>query len=117
MVRLLNQQQLLAAVFLVTITIAAAQTFQYSRGWTNGRKRSDPTIGQRKGVDNMIQTLPVSRLLAEGAPHQHGGSARTVQKTIEDRLRNLEVELNTLLTASNSALPPPGNENEYYPEK
>ncbi|XP_064094338.1 uncharacterized protein LOC135206771 [Macrobrachium nipponense] len=117
MVRLLKQQQLLAAVFLVTVTIAAAQTFQYSRGWTNGRKRSDPLTGQRKAVDNMIQTLPVARLMADGGPHQHGGSAHTVQKTIEDRLRNLEVELNTLLAAGSSALSPPGNENEYYPEK
>ncbi|XP_068236039.1 pro-corazonin [Palaemon carinicauda] len=116
MVCLLKQQQLVAAVFLVTITITAAQTFQYSRGWTNGRKRSDPALTQRKAVDNIMQTLPVPRLLAEGPAHQRVGPVRTNQKTIEESLRNLEVELNTLLAAGNGA-PPLPNDNEYYPEK
>nr|ACJ05606.1 corazonin preprohormone [Daphnia pulex] len=35
-------------VLLLVVVSAMAQTFQYSRGWTNGRKRSDPSFVQQQ---------------------------------------------------------------------
>ncbi|XP_071544752.1 uncharacterized protein Crz isoform X2 [Panulirus ornatus] len=114
MVRSSRHQLLLAFLVVFTLSLAAGQTFQYSRGWTNGRKRSDPSLGVRRvGVAELLSTPP--RLFAPPQQQAHP-SSHILPKTMDERLDALEAGLNALLKASSAGVSP-GGEDEYYAEK
>ncbi|KZS21853.1 putative Corazonin preprohormone [Daphnia magna] len=46
-------------VLLLIVVSSMAQTFQYSRGWTNGRKRADPSFIQQQLLQHGRPILPV----------------------------------------------------------
>ncbi|KAK8727600.1 hypothetical protein OTU49_009640 [Cherax quadricarinatus] len=104
-----NSQVVLMVVLVVALTVSltAAQTFQYSRGWTNGRKRSDPSVGVVRDVTDLLadstHRLPSHRPL----PPTHA-----LPKNLEERLRALELGLNAALKAS--ATFPPAADDQYY---
>nr|XP_053636655.1 uncharacterized protein LOC128691768 [Cherax quadricarinatus] len=90
-----NSQVVLMVVLVVALTVSltAAQTFQYSRGWTNGGKRSDPSVACYP-----LYNVLVTRVF-------------TLQN-LEERLRALELGLNAALKAS--ATFPPAADDQYY---
>ncbi|KAG7163890.1 adipokinetic hormone corazonin-like 3 [Homarus americanus] len=103
MVKMYSQTLVMVVVVVVfAVTLAAAQTFQYSRGWTNGRKRSDPNVG----VTELLADPP-RRLSAHSHPHPP-------THTSQERLRALEAGLNAVLKANSINFP--GGDEEYYAE-
>nr|AVA26882.1 corazonin [Carcinus maenas] len=104
-------------VLVASLALAACQTFQYSRGWTNGRKRSNDlgTVvglgsGRRTGV-NLLPAEARRSLQQQTTPH------RSLPRDVEERLRAVEAGVSALLHAAqqNPEAPPatPG-EQDYY---
>ncbi|XP_045621151.1 uncharacterized protein [Procambarus clarkii] len=96
-------------VAALTVTLTAAQTFQYSRGWTNGRKRADPGVGL--GV-----VRDVTNLLADSAhrPSHPLAPTHALPKNMEERVRVLEAGLSALLKVNSATFPPGGGDDDYY---
>ncbi|CAL4173985.1 unnamed protein product, partial [Meganyctiphanes norvegica] len=77
---------LLLVGVLVTVAISnvCAQTFNYSRGWTNG-KRSEPAL-QPKMAEANAAVQHMSPMVVQV-------KRRMMQQSLEDHIRNLEQEL------------------------
>ncbi|KAK3861165.1 hypothetical protein Pcinc_032835 [Petrolisthes cinctipes] len=97
-------------VIVVVLAVAAAQTFQYSRGWTNGRKRSE---GNARPVSGALPVMLTPPRHPSRQPQTAPLAPHPPPKTIEDRLRALEAGLGAFLKA-NSANFSPGGDDEYY---
>ncbi|XP_050736175.1 pro-corazonin-like [Eriocheir sinensis] len=100
-------------VLAASLALAASQTFQYSRGWTNGRKRSDPAAvvalgGEgREGVD----LLQEPRRSLPQQLQQQANSHRSLPRVVEERLRAVEAGVGALLRAAQN---PVAAEPDYY---
>ncbi|CAL4063474.1 unnamed protein product, partial [Meganyctiphanes norvegica] len=86
---------LLLVTVLVTVTISnvCAQTFQYSRGWTNG-KRSEPAL-QTKMAEPKAAAQHMSPMVMQV-------KRRMMQQSMEDHIRNLEQELGEMYKLASS---------------
>ncbi|XP_063610286.1 uncharacterized protein LOC134784210 [Penaeus indicus] len=111
MVRSFRQQTMTVMTIALCLSLATAQTFQYSRGWTNGRKRSDLSVGVARTVSPL--SFPLTRLLPVSL-HQNAAYNPPV-KTVEERLRALEAGFAAVLRASSANLSS-GGDDEYYSE-
>ncbi|XP_063868294.1 uncharacterized protein LOC135104703 [Scylla paramamosain] len=106
-------------VLVASLALAACQTFQYSRGWTNGRKRSTElggvvgvASGRRAGVD-FVAADP-RRSLQQQTP----APRRPLPRDIEERLRAVEAGVSALLRAAQqnpeAAAAAVAGEQDYY---
>ncbi|XP_042891384.1 pro-corazonin-like [Penaeus japonicus] len=111
MARSFRQQTMVMLAIALCLSLATAQTFQYSRGWTNGRKRSDSSAGVPRTVDSL--SFPLTRLLPASL-HQNP-AYQPPAKTVEERLRALEAGFAAVLKASSANLSS-GGDDEYYSE-
>ncbi|XP_069977611.1 uncharacterized protein [Penaeus vannamei] len=77
-----RQQTLTVMAVALCLSLATAQTFEYSRGWTNGRKRSEgsPSVGMGPAGS------PILGLLSSSAFQIPGKSVRSRLNALEDSL-------------------------------
>ncbi|KAK7086411.1 hypothetical protein SK128_028164 [Halocaridina rubra] len=109
--------QVFVLFLIVIIGNVAAQTFQYSKGWTNGKKRSDFMLGgAKRGTGDLSQALPVSRLLINNALQHSDLPPHSQKQNVGNRMQPLDTLLNTLLANGGISMPP-GSESEYFPEE
>ncbi|XP_037779287.1 uncharacterized protein LOC119575802 isoform X2 [Penaeus monodon] len=82
MARSFRQQTLTVMAVALCLSLATAQTFEYSRGWTNGRKRSEGSLSVVRGP----ASSPILGLLSSQALQMPGKSVRSRFNALENSL-------------------------------
>ncbi|XP_063610296.1 uncharacterized protein LOC134784220 [Penaeus indicus] len=82
MARSFRQQTLTVMAIALCLSLATAQTFEYSRGWTNGRKRSEGSLSVVRGPAGS----PLLGLLSSHAFQIPGKNVRSRFNALEDSL-------------------------------
>ncbi|XP_037779286.1 pro-corazonin-like isoform X1 [Penaeus monodon] len=88
MARSFRQQTLTVMAVALCLSLATAQTFEYSRGWTNGRKRSEGSLSVVRGP----ASSPILGLLSSQALQMPGKYSYGFQ-SVRSRFNALENSL------------------------